>query len=160
MEKIEEFKGCLEQTGSIKTACAVIGVSEKTVHQYRKNSQEFDDIVQTAIDFFKESHSNDWEHLSISFTTNLLKNKVTKKTTVRRFYAPKSTDEGDSGFDPDGELVEVYREEREEQVLPPRWLIERFLPSQQEKPIQVVVDFGNSPPESLLGDDPEAKQLE
>lgn len=158
LENLETFQASLEQTGSINIAATTIGLCERTIRNFRRQNQEFDDLVKDALEVFELSHSQEWGNLALKFTTNLLKSKVTKKTVTRRFFAPKK-DEDDSGGVLDGELIEVYREEREEEILPPKWLVERFLPSPTEKQIQVNVNF--APPESVdPSHDPEAKQLE
>jgi hypothetical protein len=78
---------------------------------------------------------------------------------VKRFVLPRQELADDEEFTPEsGELIEIYREEREQTVQPPKWLLERYLPKENVEPIKVQINFADMP--DVNSDDPEAKQVE
>jgi hypothetical protein len=159
-DTIDLIVNVIEMTGDIDRACAVSSITISTFIKWLKEYPEFKSLVDEAKETYKNSLMSSWDINAIAYTDSLLKGKQTRKKTIRRFVLPKPQLEDDEEFNPPEslDLVEIYREEIIEELHPPKWLLERYLPREQEKPIKVEIDFGAMP--ELSENDPEAKELD
>jgi hypothetical protein len=157
---IDVIKSIIERSGDIHNACIAASIDLRTFANWLKEYPEFKVIVDDAKETYKNSLVTSWDLSAIAYTDSLLKGKQVRRKTVRRFVLPKPQLEDDEEFLPpeSSDLVEIYREVIEEELHPPKWLLERYLPREQEKPIKVEIDFGIMP--DLSEDDPEAKELD
>jgi hypothetical protein len=157
---IDVIKSIIERTGDIHNACIATSIDIRTFTYWLKEYPEFKSIVDDAKETYKNSLIASWDLAAIAYTDSLLKGKQVRKKTVRRFVIPNQQLEDGEQFSPpeSADLVELYREEITEELHPPKWLLERYLPREQEKPIKVEIDFGVMP--DLSEDDPEAKGLD
>ena len=154
-EQIQIIIDSLEQSGDINLACLAADITRRTYNNWLRDNKQFASAVEEAKAFYKENVTSEWDFVATRFTDNLLKGRVTR-TTITRKYARGLDDEND----PSQEMTEIYREEREETLAPPRWLLERYLPSVTQDDITVNVNFNGGLNTDLEEDDPEAAELE
>ena len=151
----------IETTGNLDQACLVVGISRQTLNKQIRQDDQLKRAIYEAIDSYKENLDLDFSSQSLTFIKNLLSGNVVKTTSFKR-YALVKPDSGVDDDDPDdsqaSRMVEILKEEREETVLPGRWLLERYLPQVRQQAVEVVVNFSENLTE-VPEDDPEAKQI-
>ncbi|QVQ57007.1 terminase small subunit [Anabaena phage Elbi] len=156
---IDVIKEVLEKSGDINAACIAANITRHTFEKWLQLYPTFKDIVKDSKEFYKNCLVSDWDIDAIAYTNNLLKGRVVSRSVVKRFVLPRQELADDEEFTPEsGELVEIYREEREQTVQPPKWLLERYLPKENVEPIKVQINFADMP--DMDGDDPEATEVE
>lgn len=156
---IDIIKEVLEKSGDINAACIAASITRHTFEKWLQIYPAFKDIVKESKEFYKNCLVSDWDVDAIAYTNKLLKGEIVTRSVVRRFVLPRPQIDDDEEFTPEStELIEIYREEREQILQPPKWLLERYLPKENVEPIKVQINFADMP--DVNSDDPEAKEVE
>ena len=149
-DRLELLLTTIRKTGDVGLALIAIDLSWEQYFNWIKDS-EINGLVEEAKSDYKKFTIDDWGLVAVKFTDNLLRGKVKKTTVTKSYYLQKNEDGSLS------DMVETYRQEKTESVLPPKWLLEKYLPGDNKEQITVDVNFSQV---DLSEDDPEAKTLE
>jgi len=149
-DRLELLLTTIRKTGDVGLALIAIDLSWQSYFKLLKDS-EINGLVEEAKLDYKKFIIDDWGIVAVKFTDNLLRGKVKKTTVTKSYYLQKNEDGSLS------DMVETYRQEKIEDVLPPKWLLDKYLPGENKEQITVDVNFSQV---DLSEDDPEAKTLD